>query len=380
MAEVQQQQAEPAERVEEDRDRDRVQKEQEEEEEETVTTLSMIGTSATTEGGSFRTNPEELIRYEDQHVKLTDTELLLKTYYNNDNGHNSVTILLSHIVHVCWAGSDDQKKKKKPSLLTKFKKKSKKSKTTKKQKPTGKKIGNDDDDDDIANEEAEAEDKKKKKEHHKKQKTKISKRFVVVASTKGSQQTTGYGFSVLEDPLLFHKLIQPSHYVAIEKKAKAKADAKAAADDRKNATPRESVIAVASSAGQFIRNLSKDNLSSLMGGGGDDKIKGSTANKNDKEIMASGTLGSAISTGELQSLLAGYHIDDGEEAEDDGKDNEEDGDDEEEDEETTEVATVDGIVGVVSYPSLHEQNRYHGNTAECHFEEQHDDRPLPPRD
>jgi len=376
MAEVQQQQAEPAERVEEDRDRDRVQKEQEEEEEETVTTLSMIGTSATTEGGSFRTNPDELIRYEDQHVKLTDTELLLKTYYNNDNGHNSVTILLSHIVHVCWAGSDDQKKKKKPSLLTKFKKKSKKSKT-KKQKPTGKKIGNDDDDDDIANEEAEAEDKKKK-EHHKKQNNKISKRFVVVASTKGSQQTTGYGFSVLEDPLLFHKLIQPSHYVAIEKKAKAKADAKAAADDRKNATPRESVIAVASSAGQFIRNLSKDNLSSLMGGGGDDKIKGSTANKNDKEIMASGTLGSAISTGELQSLLAGYHIDDVEEAED----NEEDGapNDEEEDEETTEVATVDGIVGVVSYPSLHEQNRYHSNTAECHFEEQHDDRPLPPRD
>jgi len=376
MAEVQQQQAEPAERVEEDRDRDRVQKEQEEEEEETVTTLSMIGTSATTEGGSFRTNPEELIRYEDQHVKLTDTELLLKTYYNNDNGHNSVTILLSHIVHVCWAGSDDQKKKKKPSLLTKFKKKSKKSKT-KKQKPTGKKIGNDDDDDDIANEEAEAEDKKKK-EHHKKQNNKISKRFVVVASTKGSQQTTGYGFSVLEDPLLFHKLIQPSHYVAIEKKAKAKADAKAAADDRKNATPRESVIAVASSAGQFIRNLSKDNLSSLMGGGGDDNIKGSTANKNDKEIMASGTLGSAISTGELQSLLAGYHIDDVEEAED----NEEDGapNDEEEDEETTEVATVDGIVGVVSYPSLHEQNRYHSNTAECHFEEQHDDRPLPPRD
>ena len=49
-------------------------------------------------------------------------------------------------------------------------------------------------------------------------------------------------------------------------------------------------------------------------------------------------------------------------------------------EETTEVATVDGIVGVVSYPSLHEQNRYHSNTAECHFEEQHDDRPLPPRD
>ena len=377
MAEVQQQQqAEPAEIVEEDIDRDRAQKEQEEEE-ETVTTLSMIGTSATTEG-SFRTNPDEIIRYEDQHVKLTDTELLLKTYYNNDNGHNSVTILLSHIVHVCWAGSDDQKKKKKPSLLTKFKKKSKKSKTTKKQKPTGKKIGNDDDDD-IANEEAEAEDKKK--EHHKKQNSKISKRFVVVASTKGTQQTTGYGFSVLEDPLLFHKLIEPSHYVAIEQKANAKAAAKAAADEKKNATPRESVIAVASSAGNFIRNLSKDNLSSLMGGG-DEKTKSSTANKNDKEIMASGTLGSAISTGELQSLLAGYHIDDVEEAEDDGEDNEDDGapNDDEEDEETTEVATVDGIVGVVSYPSLHEQNRYHSNTAECHFEEQHDDRPLPPRD
>ena len=67
----------------------------------------------------------------------------------------------------------------------------------------------------------------------------------------------------------------------------------------------------AKTAGNFIRNLSKDHLSSLMGGGGGEATtKSSTANKNDTKIMASGTLGSAISTGELQSLLAGYHLDD----------------------------------------------------------------------
>ena len=242
---------------------------------------------ATTDGGSVRTNPDELIRYEDHHVKLTETELLLKTYYNNENGHTSVSILLSDIVHVCWAGSEDNNKKKNPSLFAKLKKTSEKSKTEKQKiKPTGNKIGNVDDRAADEDEEAAA---GTKKEHHKKQNSShIRKRFVVVASTKGSQQTTGYGFSVLEDPLLFHKLIQPSHYyVAIEQQANAK------------------------TAGNFIRNLSKDHLSSLMGGGGGEATtKNSTANKNDTKIMASGTLGSAISTGELQSLLAGYHLDD----------------------------------------------------------------------
>merc|ERR1712028_84964 len=95
--------------------------------------LEMIAMSATREG-SFRTTPDEIIQYEDEHVKLSDTELLLKMYYNNENGQNSVSILLSHIVHVTWAGSD-----KKPSLLTKLKKKMKKS--IQKQKPIENEIG-----------------------------------------------------------------------------------------------------------------------------------------------------------------------------------------------------------------------------------------------
>ena len=182
----------------------------------------MIAMSAT-RLGSFRTTPDEIIQYEDEHVKLSDTELLLKMYYNNENGQNSVSILLSHIVHVAWAGSD-----KKPSLLTKLKQKMKKS--IQKQKPIENEIGsaNDNNNEDIADVEEDG----TKKEEHKKHGT----QFVVVASIKGSQQITGYGFSVIEDPLLFHKLIQPSHYVAIEeKKAKATADAQAqaAAEEKK---------------------------------------------------------------------------------------------------------------------------------------------------
>ena len=173
----------------------------------------MIAMSATREG-SLRTTPDEIIQYEDEHVKLSDTELLLKMYYNNENGQNSVSILLSHIVHVAWAGSD-----KKPSLLTKLKQKMKKS--IQKQKPIENEIN-----EDITDVEEEG-----TKKEHKKHGT----QFVVVASIKGSQQITGYGFSVIEDPLLFHKLIQPSHYVAIEKAAKAKADAtaQAAAEEKK---------------------------------------------------------------------------------------------------------------------------------------------------
>merc|ERR1711865_145874 len=177
-----------------------------------------------TRDGSFRTTPDEIIQYEDEHVKLSDTELLLKMYYNNENGQNSVSILLSHIVHVAWAGSD-----KKPSLLTKLKQKVKKS--IQKQKPIENEIGsaNNNNNEDITDVEEEG----TKKEHRK-----HGTQFVVVASIKGSQQITGYGFSVIEDPLLFHKLIQPSHYVAIEEKtAKAKAEAKAqaAAEEKKQA-------------------------------------------------------------------------------------------------------------------------------------------------
>merc|ERR1711865_746121 len=183
--------------------------------------LEMIAMSATREG-SFRTTPDEIIQYEDEHVKLSDTELLLKMYYNNENGQNSVSILLSHIVHVAWAGSD-----KKPSLLTKLKQKMKKS--IQKQKPIENEIG-------IANKNNNNEDiTDVEEEGTKKEHKKHGTQFVVVASIKGSQQITGYGFSVIEDPLLFHKLIQPNHYVAIEKTAKAKADAtaQAAAEEKK---------------------------------------------------------------------------------------------------------------------------------------------------
>ena len=186
----------------------------------------MIAMSAT-RLGSFRTTPDEIIQYEDEHVKLSDTELLLKMYYNNENGQNSVSILLSHIVHVAWAGSD-----KKPSLLTKLKQKMKKS--IQKQKPIENEIGSANDNNNNNEDITDVEEDGTKKEHKK-----HGTQFVVVASIKGSQQITGYGFSVIEDPLLFHKLIQPSHYVAIEeKKAKAKADAKAqaAAEENKKQT------------------------------------------------------------------------------------------------------------------------------------------------
>merc|ERR1711865_688801 len=178
--------------------------------------LEMIAMSATREG-SFRTTPDEIIQYEDEHVKLSDTELLLKMYYNNENGQNSVSILLSHIVHVAWAGSD-----KKPSLLTKLKQK--------KKKPIENEIGSANNKNNNNEDITDVEEEGTKKEHKK-----HGTQFVVVASIKGSQQITGYGFSVIEDPLLFHKLIQPSHYVAIEKTAKAKADAiaQAAAEEKK---------------------------------------------------------------------------------------------------------------------------------------------------
>lgn len=300
------------------------------------------------------------IRYEDQHVKLTGTELMLKTYYNNDNGQNSVNILLSQIVHVCWSGIEEEKEK------THFFKKKKKDKKKKKQKQTGKKIG-------VNNGEGKEDDDEEGKKHIIKC-SKASKRFVIVASINGTQQTTGYGFSVLDDPLMFHKLIQPDLYVEKEKEVEELPTS--------TNTGRESMVAMASSASKFIkRNLSKDNLLSLAGGGAGgtsgipqrasssgaqrrrSSLMTATSNKNDHKIMTSNTLGSAMSTGELQSLLAGFHV-------------------EEDDDEVTD-ATADESASFScsqSQPLASITEQEQPQYTEINLTEQHDDRPFPPRD
>lgn len=201
-----------------------------------------------------RVPQKENIKYEDEHVRLTDLELVIKGTSEAD----PQTIPLSEIQHVSWGGDNLYEKTKHWWTMNMFGLKSL--------------LGNSSDNNNTENTNPAQDDnsssKKKKSKKQLSKEKRHNQRFVVVASKYQGTAPVSFGFSVTEDPLAFHKLMVPERYAEAPE-----GERESTLGMIRRTLSKENLMAIVSSAGSLAgstgkiikRTLSKDNLLSIAG-------------------------------------------------------------------------------------------------------------------
>jgi hypothetical protein len=174
---------------------------------------------------------KEIIKYEDDHVKLTDTELILKSR----TGGGTNVIKLSTVEGVHW---ENDSLLKKANFWWWMKSGSTVDVTTEA----------DENDSSVNN------GKKKKSKKQMKKENRKAHRFVVVAEKiKGNPE--GYGFSVVNDPLQFHRQICPERYAPKKSSEDGGGEKKMSLIKRISHGSKENLLALASSASHAIKRI-----------------------------------------------------------------------------------------------------------------------------